>query len=683
MSIRTILLSGTAALAATSLLASSPLLRPAPGTLTAVAPATRARAVDVDLQALPAGEAAGQRLRLDLFDDARLEVVLERSERQQGATVWHGRVEGRQGSSVALAVAGRVLIGNVKWPGAWFGLRVVDQQQAAVQFDEAALPLDHPDEEPTSGPEAGASVPLPAAAEAPGAFDVLVAYTPAARTAMGGTDAALATAALAVAETNQAYRDSGINARFNLVHAYETEYTEPASNPFGAALSAFAATADGQMDEVHTLRNTYRADFSALMINSTQYCGIAYLMTTPSASWQSSAFSVTYWGCATGYYSFGHEIGHNMGCRHDWAVDSGTTPYPYGHGYVQLSTSPAWRTVLAYANACGSCTRIGRFSNPDRTYNGLPTGVPEDQPNPSNNVHTINNNLPLFAGFRLSGIDTPADFDGDRISNLVVHRLGSWLFHDFASGTYLPADSRYTGAPSASCIPLMLDHDGDGRDELAHYCGGAWHFYNDDGSYLKGVWTGAVAGDVPVPADYDGDGRDEVAVFRAGAWLRFNSDTGALVSAVWTGLPGGSGVPVPLDHDGDRRAEYAVYAGGAFHLYNDDGSYDHGVFTGQVAGDVPVPGDYDGNRSEEPAVFRSGAWLIFDAGSGALTRAVFTGTGGAGSLPAPVDVDGDAALDLTVHGNGAWHFYNPDGSYRKGIWTGAVAGDRALSRRPN
>ena len=84
-----------------------------------------------------------------------------------------------------------------------------------------------------------------------------------------------------------------------------------------------------------------------------------------------------------------------------------------------------------------------------------------------------------------------------------------------------------------------MDYDGDGMADFTQFCNGAWHFYNFDGSYLKGIWTGGVAGDLPVPADYDGDGKGDVVVYRGGAWLFLNFTTGALV--------------LPRAHGGRRR----------------------------------------------------------------------------------------------------------------------------------
>ena len=88
--------------------------------------------------------------------------------------------------------------------------------------------------------------------------------------------------------------------------AFDT-YVEASADAFGTALSALRTNGDGQLDQAHTLRTTYSADIVVLMIDDPHLCGIAWL--GPSIG---RMFSVTSWNCATGYYSFGHEIGHNF-----------------------------------------------------------------------------------------------------------------------------------------------------------------------------------------------------------------------------------------------------------------------------------------------------------------------------------------------------------------------------------
>ena len=107
---------------------------------------------------------------------------------------------------------------------------------------------------------------------------------------------------LAIAETNNAYFWSGVHAELRLVHAYrESSYVETS---FSTALLDLRVNGDGIMDNVHTLRNTHNADVVAMIIDNGSSCGLGRY--GPSYS---NMFSVTHWDCATGYYSFGHEIG--------------------------------------------------------------------------------------------------------------------------------------------------------------------------------------------------------------------------------------------------------------------------------------------------------------------------------------------------------------------------------------
>ena len=94
-------------------------------------------------------------------------------------------------------------------------------------------------------------------------------------------------------------------------------------------------------------------------------------------------FSVTQYSCATGYYSFGHEIGHNFGMFHDQGTEkscSGTTAFNFGY----RQPNAEFRTMLSYDCKIGECDsmpkngcpRVQRFSNSNSryTYNGKPIG---------------------------------------------------------------------------------------------------------------------------------------------------------------------------------------------------------------------------------------------------------------------------------------------------------------------
>ena len=84
-------------------------------------------------------------------------------------------------------------------------------------------------------------------------IDVAVVYTPAARLASGGAAAIEAEIDLAVSETNQAYRTSGVHHRIALVERWEVAYVETGDS--AVDLRRLWNPSDGHLDEVHALRD--------------------------------------------------------------------------------------------------------------------------------------------------------------------------------------------------------------------------------------------------------------------------------------------------------------------------------------------------------------------------------------------------------------------------------------------
>ena len=214
-------------------------------------------------------------------------------------------------------------------------------------------------------------------------IDVAVVYTPAARDAAGGVAAIEVEIDLMVAETNQAYETSGVNHRVVLVDRSEIPYSE--TGDAGVDLDRLRDSSDGQMDGVHALRERVGADLVHLILGEGEdVCGIAY---------RPGAFGITRQVC--GGSTFAHELGHNMGLRHDryaqlYSSSEGgrgpVTPDP-AFGYVNQRTfesgalpSSRWRSIMAYNAQCDDadffCPRVLGFSNPRLQIDGDPFGIP-------------------------------------------------------------------------------------------------------------------------------------------------------------------------------------------------------------------------------------------------------------------------------------------------------------------
>jgi hypothetical protein len=216
-------------------------------------------------------------------------------------------------------------------------------------------------------------------------ISVIVAYTKAAARFYSDIERDLV--ALAMEEANQSFDNSGVsNVQLELVHTYATDYVEAGSH-FNHVFG-FADKKDGVMDEVHELRDRYRADVAVLIVDDSMGCGLAAQIHAPA----DRAFAVVDQGCAATSYSLAHEIGHLIGARHDVGIDDSVQPFAYGHGFVH---GTEWRTMMSYKESCGGCPRIPVWSSPAIKIKGVPAGN-----DTSNNAQVIAEEAARVAAFR-------------------------------------------------------------------------------------------------------------------------------------------------------------------------------------------------------------------------------------------------------------------------------------------
>ncbi len=417
----------------------------------------RARLVNMDFPALNrtyariTAEAAPQTIQIPFFDDAIFVVQINRTEpTSSGGIAYIGNVPDDPQSIVVLVINDGAVSINLAARGQRYEIHgsaesgfVARQKSAIDRPDHPPTKLDLtgpkffevPSATTTKGsPQAGAkasltTTPLAAAtlADDGSIIDVMVVYTPAARLSQTPGTAAQMNANIdaQIALTNQVYANSLVVQRLRLVYKGEVNYNEINMD---VDLPRLEITNDGFMDEVHILRDLYAADLVSLWGVYTDYCGLGSLMSTEAASFASAGFNVVASPACTGAggYTFAHELGHNMGLRHDNFVDTtanttvtpagSTTPttITYAHGYIDLTNR--FRTVMSYNDQCvatiGSapptfgCTRIPYFSNPAVSYNNNPpylSAMPATTGNATNahEQRALNDTRETVANFRL------------------------------------------------------------------------------------------------------------------------------------------------------------------------------------------------------------------------------------------------------------------------------------------
>jgi hypothetical protein len=259
----------------------------------------------------------------------------------------------------------------------------------------------------------------------PATIDVMIIYTPAARTWGNSNGGILNLIATSVAIGKTALSNSSTIATTRLVHTGEisyTEYTGPAiwyGSPYnfwasGPEVDLIRLT-DGThgFATAHTWRNTYGADLVQLF--TTMGGGIAWVLgnTGGSPDW---GFSLAGVSTATAYTPI-HEMGHNMGCGHhkDQNFQAGPALYTYSAGWRWQGTDNVWySSVMSYtgsgffpSNPVNSI-RVGHFSNPSVNYMGVATGDAVD----GDNARTIRNTKHVIAAYRstatINCFDCPA-----------------------------------------------------------------------------------------------------------------------------------------------------------------------------------------------------------------------------------------------------------------------------------
>jgi len=371
----------------------------------------RESVIEINLSNLKTAETP--RLNFPLFDGKLYEAVRESLEvRRTDDFTWRGKItRDKFKGDVILTFKAGLVAGLIYAPEAVYEIIPKGSEQILVEINQQLFPEcagDIQGEKSQTNSSKSANV----SADSGDRIDVLILYTTAVKNSLGGETQVQTFAQQAIDATNTAYINSKIRQRVRLVQAQETAILETGS--LGTELSALRTNA-----EAAALRNTYNADLVAMLSNSTDNCGIGYLMGGANGN-SNNGYTVTSRGCAVGNLSFAHELGHNMGSQHNPENGSNATfPFSYGH-YVNSS----FRTVMSYVDPCTSgCARRPYFSNPAILFNGFPTGIE----NQRDNARSINSTADAIANYRLSGTSlTLNNYNGGEAIPRQISRTINW-----------------------------------------------------------------------------------------------------------------------------------------------------------------------------------------------------------------------------------------------------------------
>jgi len=305
----------------------------------------------------------------------------ERLNRNNGVMSFFGTVDGFPESSVQMTVNDGFLHAYISIASDLYRIETLDGQNYIFKVDQSHVPKEgcfDIDDSVDPSAQPGEEEPIETTGSSQSRINytckirVLVMYT----TAYGNATADPRGSIQGYMDySNDANNLSGVAEDLELCYVEQTNYTETSS--MYTDRNRFRNDNDGFMDEVHDLRFIYEADLCHLMTNRSGHTGVAY---TIDADNSSDAFCLTNKGNAESIFTFAHEMGHLLGCRHDTYVDGSSNPYAFGHGYIRRNLGANnFRTLMAYGTECTdngtSCPRVLRWSNPSITYNGVAAGT--------------------------------------------------------------------------------------------------------------------------------------------------------------------------------------------------------------------------------------------------------------------------------------------------------------------
>lgn len=367
----------------------------------------RSRAVEInvglfdEVAAQSFNQTRKKTVSFDFFDNVRVVVEVTSVRLVPGKIpmlIWNGSVKGSPLGKMSLVVTGSMWAARVSSIDGRLAYTITQMSGIVHWIDECAF-----DRLPKGGSiirERG--VQAPADGEGP-TVNVVVVYTSAAKAFLGGYSQMSAAIALAISDMNDSYAASGVLQRVALVAAVETSFIESGSlaTDFASLVHHATSRVLGEQTPIKDVRDRNNADLVGYIVGviDADLCGQGsqFASASTALNFYNSATSVTNVSCLPNW-TLSHEMGHNMGANHNIEDQPSPGRFSYSKGYRQNTSSPEFRTIMAYDFASGtSAPRINVWSSPLHTYAGLITGT-----STIDNARTLNNTASIVIRFRAS-----------------------------------------------------------------------------------------------------------------------------------------------------------------------------------------------------------------------------------------------------------------------------------------
>ena len=221
-------------------------------------------------------------------------------------------------------------------------------------------------------------------------LDMLILYTQEAARVRGGEAGVRALAGLAVGHVNEAFQNSGVQASLRLV-AVEP-WLHQSTGDIGGDVRAMALDTG-----IAALRARHNADLVAGFVGGRAQgtVGVGSLLMNPAGQPQACWSVVRAESVGAPFYTFAHEIGHNLGCNHAADQGAGAGAFSYSHGWRFIGgNGQKYRTLLSYQRFPNE-RRIPYFSNPHLRYERAAVGATM-----ADNARTINQTVATVARYR-------------------------------------------------------------------------------------------------------------------------------------------------------------------------------------------------------------------------------------------------------------------------------------------